>query len=299
MVAAGAGQLYRLGEKMRTEEFYSFMRSRELVRLARLRGESWPWTEDEILQKYSFTNVKREHDRTTQFLWRRLRQHEDSPAEEILMNCAAFRYFGNMGFAEAHGWIEPWGTGKEVIRAVALERQEAGLGVFSNAYITSPGPHPGPKRNTVIDKVLDPLHERAPEIVQVARETQSWEQVARIMQSLAGFGGSGFMVKEVLQDAMSTKILRDCVDRNIWCPVGPGAKRGANRVMAQPHDAPLSAGAGLGVMLKLFAAREEHWPDSWVGLELHDIQFQLCEFDKYERVRTGTGGRVRQYRRSQ
>jgi hypothetical protein len=24
-------------------------------------------------------------------------------------------------------------------------------------------------------------------------------------------------------------------------------------------------------------------------LELHDIQFQLCEFDKYERVRLGEG----------
>ena len=49
-------------------------------------------------------------------------------------------------------------------------------------------------------------------------------------------------------------------------------------------------------MLELFAARETHWPKNYVDLELHDIQFQLCEFDKYERVINNEGRPRSKYR---
>ena len=42
-------------------------------------------------------------------------------------------------------------------------------------------------------------------------------------------------------------------------------------------------------MIKLFDDRVVFWPEEWVELELHDIQFQLCEFDKYERVKHREG----------
>ena len=42
-------------------------------------------------------------------------------------------------------------------------------------------------------------------------------------------------------------------------------------------------------MKELFAARKTHWSGNYIELELHDIQFQLCEFDKYERVKHGQG----------
>ena len=32
-----------------------------------------------------------------------------------------------------------------------------------------------------------------------------------------------------------------------------------------------------------------------LDIELHDVQFQLCEFDKYERIRRGEGGRKTKY----
>ncbi len=49
-------------------------------------------------------------------------------------------------------------------------------------------------------------------------------------------------------------------------------------------------------MRALFQAASNHLPDYMPELELHDLQFQLCEFDKYERVRLGQGRLKAKYR---
>ncbi|CAE8644458.1 unnamed protein product, partial [Polarella glacialis] len=55
----------------------------------------------------------------------------------------------------------------------------------------------------------------------------------------------------------------------------------------------------LGELQELFKQRHEYWGQSIEGeaafeLELHDVQFQLCEMDKYERERLKPGA-VRVY----
>ena len=53
---------------VRVADFYAFMREREAIRLRRLEGAPPPWTEDPILREFSFTNIKREHDKTSRLL---------------------------------------------------------------------------------------------------------------------------------------------------------------------------------------------------------------------------------------
>ena len=97
------------------------------------------------------------------------------------------------------------------------------------------------------------------------------------------------MTKEILQDALHTPVFQDCIDRDTWCPIGPGARRGLARVYGLPVKTRFSDTEGLSNMLDLFDERVDYWPKGLVKLELHDIQFQLCEFDKYERVKLGEG----------
>lgn len=97
------------------------------------------------------------------------------------------------------------------------------------------------------------------------------------------------MAKEVLQDVMQTPVLREAIDRNTWCPAGPGARRGLNRIYGRPVAQHTSAASCLREMLKLFEYARVNRASFLPELELHDIQFQLCEFDKYERVRLGEG----------
>lgn len=281
---------------MRTEEFYEFMQKREALRLRKEAGEPWPWTDDPILQEYKFTNVKRAHDRTTRWFWQMLDQHVTAPKHTILFNCALFRYFGTIEFFQAVGWQKHWTDFEQnTVKSKAAYRLAHKERVFTGAYVITNQGIKAPKQDVVVDHFLTPFWAECPKLVKLAQDTSSWEAVAKEMMQLKGFGGTGFMTKEILQDAMHTPVLSDCTDRNTWCPVGPGARRGINRLLGLDKDAPLNAATGLDIMRQLFDARHEYWDG--VELELHDIQFQLCEFDKYERVRLGQGRPRSKYRR--
>jgi len=56
------------------EAFLDFICERRAIRLAKELGDTPPWTDDPILRKCSFTNIRREHDRTTRWIakhWRK------------------------------------------------------------------------------------------------------------------------------------------------------------------------------------------------------------------------------------
>lgn len=275
---------------MRDLDFYIFMKKRESIRLVKKTGAPWPWTDDPILQAYKFTNVKREHDRTTRWM----REHFTGPnarennRAEVLFNCAFFRYFGTWEWAEAAGWQALHSFNKphhrQELKVLARDRMKAKQRVFTGAYVvTNQGIKAG-KEEVVIDHFLIPFAKAAQGLIDIADETQSWAAVAGEMRKLQGFGGTGFMTKEILQDALHTTAFPVCLDRNTWCPVGPGARRGLNRVFNRDKDFKQPERRFLDEMLQLYWKATEHWPADYVELELHDIQFQLCEFDKYERV---------------
>jgi len=268
--------------------FFRFMQARERIRLEKGAGKPWPWSDDPILNTFKFTNVKREHDRTTRWM----REHwtgpnEAAPAGEIIFNCALFRYFGTIEFGEAVGWRKDWEP-DEVI-AIASKRASGGLRVFTGAYIIPTLGNRGPKYEAICRHVLTPLWAKRIELGDLATATRSWRSVGEQLMKLPGFGGNGFMAKETLQDVMHTWVLKDAVDRNSWCPAGPGARRGLNRVFKRPVAARIPFEQALEEMIVLFRSAIQSLPPWMPELELHDIQFQLCEFDKYERAKLGEG----------
>ena len=276
-------------------KFFDFMARREALRLRKESGASWPWSDDPILNEFKFTNVKREHDRTTRWMRRHWTgPNEERPGGEILFNCALFRCFGKVEFAEAVGWQTDWNP--DTVAAVAADRLARRLPVFTGAYKISNNGIKLPKQEVVCHHFLTPFWRRREALADEAERTKSWRQVSIAMRRIPGFGGKGFMTKEVLQDAMHTPVLRDVTDRNTYCPAGPGARRGLNRIHGRRVDQNLDEGRALHEMRALFQAAPNHLPDYMPELELHDIQFQLCEFDKYERFRLGQGRLKAKYR---
>jgi hypothetical protein len=294
---------------LRTEDFYAFMRAREALRLRKASGSPWPWSDDEILNTYKFTNVNREHDRTT--MW--MREHWTDPHKNggpatQLFNCALFRYFGTMEFAKVIGYQLDWNPTHAVrVKNLARQKLEQGEKVFTGAYVITNQGISAPKYEVVVDHFLTPFWEACPSLVMIAQNTNSWEKVIHSMGLLKGFGGTGFMAKEVLLDAMHcTGIFPNGqpADFNTWCPLGPGARRGLNRVLGRYTDASMKKTVQLDFMKELYRLSgfppdagmysSSLWPtefveDGAVELDLHTIQFQLCEFDKYERTRLGEG----------
>ena len=80
------------------------LKTREQIR-HKAAGAPWPWSDDDVLNRHKFMNVKREHDRTTAWLranWTAGACHAD--AATVLFNCGVFRVFGTVAFAEQTGW---------------------------------------------------------------------------------------------------------------------------------------------------------------------------------------------------
>lgn len=272
------------------KEFFAYMNERERIRLKKESGAPWPWTDDPILRSFSFTNVDREDDKTTRWLrqnWTVPNEHK--PLDVQLMNIATFRYFCTIEFATALGYQDEFQP--EKIKALAKSMKARGLKVFTGAFVITNQGISAPKEEVVVDIFLKGLHDVRHKVIEVAQTTKSWEKTADVVRAVQGYGGSGFMAKELLVDCYHTPILRGCVDRNTWTPAGPGARRGLNRLYGRETEKALNERQALKEMLELFALREQYL-EPHVDLrkiDLHGVQFSLCEFDKYMRTKLGEG----------
>lgn len=272
---------------LNTTGLTSYMAERELIRIRREEGLPFPWTDDVILQTYKFTNVRRSDDRTSRAFAAFYREHyERAGDEELLYNCGVARYFGTVGFQRNVGWMSKHDSRK--LSAVASAMQDRGEQVFTGAYMITNSGRSGAK-HVVVATYLRGLWNEARAIVAVGRESRSWEAMYRKLIRLPGFGGTGFMAKEVLQDFLYMSNLT-FHDAETWTPMGPGARRGMNRLQwrevryRQPEE----------LWIQEVQALHQYLAPWWLRLyskrlTAHDVQFNLCEFDKYERVRLGEG----------
>src|SRR3989344_1808961 len=64
-----------------------------------------PWTKDEILQKYRFTNVRREHDKETKWLIKNICLNQKLTYENKILNTILFRLFNKSSTVEEIGLI--------------------------------------------------------------------------------------------------------------------------------------------------------------------------------------------------
>lgn len=270
--------------------FWDFVIEREYIRLRRLNGlPRKEWTYDPIMMEYSFTNVKRMHDRTTALLFREFYDHAfpEHPYKVGLLNAALFRYHGTIESARAIGWHSDWNP---QTKAALIDKNELrmalGETVFTSAYIV---PNCGDTRakHEIVADIISGIWMASTD----ALDTQSWEEACKRLCQLWGVGS--FMAKEVLLDyVLITGWEPD--DWHTWTPVGPGGCRGAGFVKYDMLSK-IPEWEALEVIRDLYAGREEYWPSDMVDLELTDIQFQLCEVAKYMKVKRGEGRPKRKF----
>lgn len=68
------------------DTYWLFMRRRQNIFYRRLKGMPYPWTSDEILQTYKFTNVFRAADRASQYLISEVLYGNRTPTEMSIQN---------------------------------------------------------------------------------------------------------------------------------------------------------------------------------------------------------------------
>merc|ERR1719193_788168 len=246
---------------------------------------------------------------------------EDRVLGYVIFTLGAWRAFGTPMFAKECGFLSDWNDGeKQRLRSIVQDYidMEAVPLICTAAY--KPGnmmrfnlvrkpPH-WKDFDQCVDGRLDDLWKICFDIPKIGRETGLWEEVAKKISEARYFGeGIGknrcpsFHAKELAQDLLDTRIFggRDAViDLNTWCAVGPGAKRGLNwltgRIKPPTDISNLFQKQAVFEMKTLYTMCMDKFYYNWNGkptlvggskpppLELHDVQFGLCEFDKFMRA---------------
>lgn len=255
--------------------FWYWIHERYLIWQRRRDGLPKPWSSDPIFQRYKFVNVFRFHDRTTEWLldnW--LTPHENDDPALIAFNICWYRMFNRWETGAALGWIENWNA--HYARIILAQRKQ----VFTGAYIIHSDPGE-PKLDSIL-RVCDGLWEMRKGVAGMVETgmRETWQYLQ--MQKHVG----PFMAYQMVLDMMYTKLLENASDRETWTCTGPGAMRGLKRLdpAAKPSDS----------LERMIALRDRSRGvfASHRGLQLltvHDIEFCLCELDKYCRVKYGEG----------
>jgi len=259
-----------------------FIKERESVRLKKEANLPKPWTDNVILQKYRFCNVRRMDDKVSQWLLRRwYNKYKDH--HNMVIAATIARHFNLPSVLELFTDLifRPGPPNFEKIKQVARERKAAGFNIFNGAYMVR-GIGTADKTEMAIDKVCKPLEANRPQI-----DTTSMEKSVQALLPYWGF--SSFMAGQVVAD-LRHGLTGRWSDRHNWAPIGPGSKRGMNRIHNRSIDQVLHQDQFLtelkelihtlsGTLLVTISKR----------LEAIDYQNCLCEFDKMERVANGEG----------
>jgi hypothetical protein len=300
-------------------QFFAYARERYSMLLKRREGRPWPWTDDPALRQYKFTNVFREDDRTT--VW--FRQHVRDPLQSdpsVLLATVLFRWFnraeiGQVIFQQgllSHPGHTPWDAFRESGDVTPM--RGAILSAFPRGpYVTGAYMLHSPKGFDKLDGILHYCHQfhvhsdwqsQARKLTRNILEP-SLEEFTKWLQQFDGQGP--FTAYEVACDLMYTNVLCDAHDKLTWANLGPGARRGLNRVHGRvraghrkPHGAPVKEETALEEMRALLALsqNDDYWPAAWPAWDMRTVEHTLCEFDKYCRATSGEGEPKQLYRRT-
>tara|TARA_R110000787_G_scaffold19522_3_gene58487 strand:+ start:9352 stop:10182 length:831 start_codon:yes stop_codon:yes gene_type:complete len=260
------------------EGFYDYINERHAIYLKRFIGEPHPWTDDEILQTYSFCNVYRELDKVTVWIRENWKEpYADHPNLPFAMAMA--RQINWPDTLQELGFPEHWNP--ERIKAIMQGRMDRKEKVYTGAYMLT-GTLGGTKVEQTIDKILTPLYKNPPTIYKNSLE-KTWAEYL----PYAGF--SGFMAYEVVTDLRHSKYLENAEDIMTWANAGPGAKRGLNRIHGRLLEQTIKPRQLTIEMQELLDMAGDYIGSFLPDLEMREIEHCLCEYDKYERVRLGEG----------
>lgn len=270
-----------------------WVREREAVRIKKDRGDAPPWTDDPIIGKYRFCNVRREDDRVTVWVRNNIRApYADHPHLWFMLAIARWVNWPET-LAELIAEPGAWPTDERVFAPLNLSKALAnraarGEKVFTGAYtINAPSTKGASKIDYVAMTVLGKPWEQRELLGDVFGGRLGPLSLSRAHTYLSKYQGWGpFMTYQVAVDMRFTRYLRDAADIKTWAAAGPGTIRGLNRIAGRRIDCNLDQARALAEMRVLFRTIRE---ETGVDMDFSDVPNILCETDKYLRVMNGEG----------
>lgn len=261
------------------ETFWYFVNERYKIWLNRTNGLPKPWSEDPIFQEWKFCNVFRKYDKQTQNLLSYLNRHENDDPGTILFNIYLFRAFNLGSTYDLFGWTTDWH--KPIALAMLDNHIEKGNKLTSGAYMIR-GREGIPKQGSIVTTLDEIWEDRNTVGNRIIRGGHSLEKAHKILSEQAFWGWGPFTTYQVVLDLSYTPILCDPSDINNWCEFGPGAMRGLSLIFENLKE------IGTLNSAKLLLREQYKYLANYVPqLNLQDVEFCLCELQKYWRLKHG------------
>ena len=116
------------------EHLYDFITERHSIYKKREKGLPAPWTDNPVLQNYKFTNVRREHDRTTKHLINTISKNPNLTYEQKIINTIVYRLYCKIETADVIDLSKPLSLDKLDEYNNRLSQLKTPL--YTNAYNT-------------------------------------------------------------------------------------------------------------------------------------------------------------------
>lgn len=250
------------------DDFYYWINERHSIWEKRNVGQEAPWTDDEILKKYKFTNAFRELDRGTIALHNMIQRWtlEDGPAgsykfllaDDLDVDALAhlvwtiwwYRLFNFDAHANHFTALGTWPRNPDDLYAYLRPLHRKKQKIFTSAHMTT-GREFEDKIDTYWGAVVD-AWDNKDRILDMCRTSLSMKSTHKALMECSLVGG--FNAYEIVCDFRNTPLLADAKDIFSWANMGPGAQRGLRRLNL-PHK---NQGEGLESMRQLYAEAADH-----------------------------------------
>lgn len=291
------------------ESFWRFVNERHAVWMRRVAKDGpAPWTDDKVIASGRFTNVFRELDRGTIALRRAEAAFLDSRggpgrmshADEstLLFNVSWYRMLNRREHLDATGGFVGERSFARLRKVIMTSAP-----LFTSAHQTYLPKDAGAGRGLRqwyadnFKRMFD-ARKAITAALDLDSLERSFDQLQESMKHAGVVGVGPFIAYEIVTDLRRT-LLAGAKDAMRWCNInrGGGSARGLRRLGygETPSEAfrLLNDGVNAGLLAPHL---RQHLPVSFGGgkgirplLELREVEHALCEFDKYERCRTGLG----------
>ncbi|MDB5177562.1 MAG: hypothetical protein JWN75_1230 [Candidatus Saccharibacteria bacterium] len=268
-------------------------------------------TQDKILSDYRFCNVFRELDRVTVWIRENIREpYADHPNLWIMLAIArtinwpptlAWLIKQNQSNLFRGCWPDTDDFQPSQLYAAMEAYKMLGNKVYTGAYMIRAESNQKaewfswPKQRYVAEIVIGRLWETRDHWQTLLSggdypgEATRMEEVWQYFQSPHFIGWGPFMAYQVCVDLRWTRYLSAAPDIQTWAAVGPGSRRGLNRLAGRPVDYVLPQRDAV-VEMRLIHREQPQFRAAHVPpIDLSDIQNCLCETDKYLRVALDEG----------
>jgi hypothetical protein len=279
------------------ERYIAFIVERNAIYHRKKAGDPWPWTQNEILQRYRFTNVYREIDKVSIHYQKTIRNRygEDSI---VLPGTVLYRWFNRIETCDAlfnqldlNGNRSPF----------EWYMEDNNLSILQDTIERSPPPHVtgayiinGKPGYTKGDGVLLYFHDwcQKPWKSQWEKWAASPPSLQRVYEWLRedGTGLGSFMTAQLVADLKYLPSMMNASDWWTWAAPGPGSQRGLNLVLGRPIKQSWNTAEWQEEIQKLRVRENAMLEPLGLGpFHAQDTQNHCCEYSKFCKVMLDQG----------